>query len=140
MHPGQHVANRLPISRSQVAGSGQSAHTTEVRQVSSVPTGSVSHQLQTVPQGMGSQRQGNSLGQIRTNIPPQQDQPVSTHTQYNHTAVRGINQVNLHVLPGVAPAVGLSNLQSGASYQQIDLRGLPINGQTDQQDIIVYKH
>ena len=43
-HPGQHVANRLPISQSQVAGSGQSAHNTEVRQVTSEPTGSISHQ------------------------------------------------------------------------------------------------
>ena len=42
MDPGQHVANRFPVE-SQVTGSGQNIHTSEVRQVTSGPTGILSH-------------------------------------------------------------------------------------------------
>ena len=55
MHPGHHVANRLPVSQGQVAGSGQSTHTSEVRQPTNQLMGSVSHQGQTIAQGMGGQ-------------------------------------------------------------------------------------
>ena len=136
MHPGQHVANRLSDNQSQVAGSGQSAHTSEVRQVTSEPMGSTSHHGQTIAQGIGSQGQGNSIQQIRTTIPRQQAQPVSMYTQYNHTAIRDIHQANSHVLPGVTPAVGLSHTQGGAGYHQSDPRGLPTSRQSEQQDII----
>ena len=105
-------------------------------QVTSESTGSISHQGQTVTQGMGGQGQGSSLGHIRTIIPSQQVQPVNTHIQCNHTAIRDNNQVNSHVLPGVAPTVGLSNTQGGANPQQINPRGLSIHGQPEQQGII----
>ena len=84
---------------------------------------------------MGGQGQGNGIEQIRTTIPPQQLQPVSTHPQYNHAIVQDVNLINSHVLPGVTPVVGLSNMQGGASYHQSESRGLP-NRQTNQQDII----
>ena len=136
MHPGQHVANRLPISQSQVAGSGQSVHHTEVRQVISEPLTIISHQGQAVNHGMGGQGHGHSLGQVRTIIPPQQGQPVNTDIQYNHTMARHTNQVNSHVLPGVTATGGLSHSQGGAHHQQTDPRGLPVNRQTEQQGII----
>ena len=136
IHPGQHVANRFPPSQSQAAGSGQIPHTSEIRQLTNSRTNGVSHHGQTIAQGMGSQGQENSVEQIRTTIPPQQVQPVNTYTQYNHTAIQDINQINSHVLPGVTPVVGLSNTQGGANYHQSVPIGLPTNRQTDQQDII----
>ena len=136
MHPGQHVANRLPVNQRQVSGSGQNMHTSEVRQPTNQPTGTISQQGQTVTQGMGGQGQGNAMEQIRTTIPVQQLQSVSVHPQYNHAIVQDVNSINSHVLPGVTPVVGLSNMQGGASYHQSESRGLPINRQTNQQDII----
>ena len=136
MHPGQHVANRLPVSQGQVTGSGQSTHTGEVRQPTNQPMGSVPYEGQTIAQGMGGQGQGNSIEQTRTTIPPQQLHPVSTHPQYNHAIVQDINRGNSHVLPGVTPVMGPSNMQGGASYHQSESRGLPTNRQTNQQDII----
>ena len=126
------MANRFPVSQGQV-GSGQNSETIEARQLTNELTGSVSHHGQTITQGMGGQGQGNSVEQIRTTIQPQQVQPVSTYTQYNHTTY---NQANSHVLPDVTPLMGLSNVPDGTNYHQSGPIGLPTNRQTDQQDII----
>ena len=136
MHPGQHVANRLPTTQIQIAGSGHHAQNMGGMQVGRDLMNGTPHQGHIPVQGMGVQGQENTLGSVGSFNPPEQAIPVNTYTQNTHTAVRDTNQANLHVLPGVAPTVGLSHMQGGANHQQMEHRTLPSNAHIEQQGII----